>query len=293
MSLSVGTLYTGRELLEVFSKYQISETLQELPKRSYVASYADSVNIALACGWIRVEGIPPLLKLSPRGKDILSQPDIQECLRLQIEDFIETMQPPWCRLIPHGRRSATLNMPSDARQCFREAGLLETNLTDRIVDWWDRLASKSRGRHKDVLNEIGRCGERLSITYETARVGIPPKWQAIECNGDGYDLLSYVSNLDLSRQTIEVKASEKNITYASLHVSRNEWEFGKTAGVHRFHLWANVRLKSPLLAVLSVEDLSPHIPTNNGEGSWESVEIPFAPFSAAFSEYQPPEGGLP
>lgn len=282
MRLSVGVLYTGREILDVFSKFQIpGDTLHGMPARSYVAPYRDSVNFALKCGWLEL-GDLAILKPSVRGQVILAESDYQIQLRMQIEDFIEAVQPRWCKLIPHGRAQALGFMDADSKQCFKEAGLMESPPSDNVVMWWDRLASKSRGRQKDILNEIGRRGERLSIVYEIARVGKAPKWQAIESNFDGYDLLSLVSKTDNSRLTIEVKASVQSIKTATLHITRNEWDFAKSGGIHRFHVWADVERVMPMLASLSTDDLEPHIPVNNGQGSWEGVEISYAPFYENF-----------
>ncbi len=282
MRLSVGLLYTGKDILEVFSKYQISgETLYGMPYRSYVAPYKESVNFALKCGWLEL-GDHSFLKPSSRGQTILAETNFQEQLKHQIEDFIEVVQPRWCKLIHHGRAQALAYMDADSKQCFKEAGLMESPPSDAIVEWWDRLASKSRGRQKDILNDIGRMGERLSINYEYMRVGKPPKWQAIESNADGYDILSSVSNTDNCRLTIEVKASVQSVESATFHVTRNEWAFAKDADMHRFHVWAQVD-KQSILASLTISDLEPHIPVNNGQGSWELVEIPYVAFLQEFA----------
>lgn len=284
MKLSVGLLYTGHDILDVFSKYQISgETLNGMPARSYVAPYRDSVNFALKCGWLEL-GDYSILRPSHRGQAILAESNYQEKLRLQIEDFIEVVQPRWCKLIPHGRAQALGFMDADSKQCFREAGLVETPPSDFVVEWWDRLAARSRGRQKDILNDIGRIGERLSIDYETKRVGKAPKWQAIESNADGYDILSYVSESNNSSLTIEVKASVQSIVSATFHVTRNEWEYAKDSGMHEFHIWANVD-RRPMLAILSINDLEPHIPINKGQGSWEMAEISYTALSSAFFGY--------
>jgi hypothetical protein len=52
VKLSVG-LYTGRDLLDLFSRHQIPETLHRLPGRSFVASHR-SPNIAMKCGWVEL-----------------------------------------------------------------------------------------------------------------------------------------------------------------------------------------------------------------------------------------------
>jgi hypothetical protein len=283
MRLSVGLLYTGKDILDVLSKYQISgETLYGMPYRSYVAPYREAINFSLKCGWLEV-GDHSILRPSNRGQTILSESNYQEQLKLQIEDFIEVVQPIWSKLIPHGRAQAIGYMDADSRQCFRESGLMETPPSDAIVGWWDRLSARSRGRQKDILNDIGRTGERLSIDYENKRVGKPPKWQAIESNSDGYDIISSVSDTDDCRLTIEVKASVQSVEAATFHITRNEWEYAKNAGKHKFHIWSKVNTR-PLFASLSISDLESHIPINKGQGSWELVEIAYIAFSKAFLE---------
>lgn len=282
MNLSAGLLHTGRNLLDLFSRYRIPESLEGLPKHSFVASRVESVNIAVKCGWLELDD-QYILRPSVRGREILAETDFHERMRLQIEDFIEVFQPRWSKLIPHGRSTAVNGMDPDSKQCFKESGLLEMPPPYRVVEWWDRLASKARGLHRDINSEIGRKGERLSIEHETKRVGSSPKWQAIESNADGYDLLSVISAVDPSRMTIEVKASTQSIGCASFHISRNEWNFARLAAAHRFHLWASIDTLAPRFACLSVEDVAAHIPGDKGLGTWESVEIPFSTVDSLFS----------
>ncbi len=273
MNLSAGLLYTGCEVLEILSAHAIpNDSLDSLPTRSWVASATDAVNFSMLCGWLEIDH-QSFLRPSERGQLILAQTDYQERLRIQIEDFIEVSQPRWGKLIPHGRVQTLNFMPMDARQCFKEAGLTDSPPTFEIVKWWDKLASKSRGRHDDLLTDIGRTGERLSIEYERNRVGHEPKWQSVESNADGYDLLSRVSSTDFSRLSIEVKASTQGISAASFHITKNEWDYAINSSHHQFHLWVSVDSK-PMLALLINSNIEPHIPKNCGHGIWEAVEIP-------------------
>jgi hypothetical protein len=172
-------------------------------------------------------------------------------------------------------------MPSDAKQCFTEAGLAVNPPTDEVIAWWDDLAAAARGRLADYLAKVGRDGERCSIGYEQERVGRRPFWKSIESNLSGYDLLSLVTRQDHSTLQIEVKASEQAVDSASTHITRTEWEVASTGGRYVFHLWSMTE-NGKRLAILTPTDVAAHVPTDSGVGQWESVEIPFRAFEDSF-----------
>jgi hypothetical protein len=166
-------------------------------------------------------------------------------------------------------------------QVFVEAGL-SNGTNDEVVSFWDAMAAMARGQKNDRLTAIGRQGERLTIAYEEGRTGRKPKWVAIDNNEDGYDVLSIVNMEDLRSLSIEVKSSTMGLAGA-FHVSRNEWERAQDAENHIFHLWAMYSNRHPCLAVISPQDMQSHIPSDQGAGSWESVEIPFKTFEDRFT----------
>lgn len=190
-----------------------------------------------------------------------------------IDTVIATRQPLWARLAPAGRSHVLQALGVNGAQCLRAAGLLDMN--PRATDWWDALATAHRGERDARLLAQGRDGERLSLDYENARLqreGIArePVWVAIDDNMVGYDILSYAlqDGAEVSR-LIEVKTTQANPPRMIL--SRNEWETAERFGrVFQFHLWA---LPAGDLTILSVEEVRPHIPADNGRGTWESVEI--------------------
>ena len=51
---------------------------------------------------------------------------------------------------------------------------------------------------------------------------------------------------------------------------------------HAFHLWTLIG-DAPRLAVLSVEDVAPHLPADGGSGAWQTVRVPFRAFEPAFA----------
>ena len=145
-----------------------------------------------------------------------------------------------------------------------------------------RCAASARGQKNDRLTAIGRQGERLTLAHEEGRTGRKPKWVAVDNNEDGYDVLSIVDMGDQRSLSIEVKSSTMGFSGA-FHVSRNEWERAEETDSHTFHLWAMFSNRDPSLAVIPPHEMRSHIPSDQGSGSWESVEIPFKAFQDRFA----------
>lgn len=190
-----------------------------------------------------------------------------------IEAVIASRSPVWARLAPAGRSHVLQSMGVNGVQCLRAAGLLGTG--QRATEWWDALASKNRSERDARLLAQGREGERLSLAHEAARLqreGISrePVWVAIDDNTVGYDILSYAVHDDREiNRLIEVKTTQANPPRMIL--SRNEWKIASQYGsAFEFHLW---NLTTESLTIFTVEQVSAHIPTDNGQGKWESVEI--------------------
>jgi hypothetical protein len=190
-----------------------------------------------------------------------------------IEAVIASRSPVWARLAPAGRSHVLQAIGVNGTQCLRAAGLLETGA--RATDWWDALASTTRSERDARLLAQGREGERLSLAYEANRlrresISREPVWVAIDDNTVGYDILSYAvhDGREINR-LIEVKTTQA--TPPRMILSRNEWRIASQYGpAFQFHLW-NLNTKS--LTIFTVEQVRAHIPTDNGFGRWESVEI--------------------
>ncbi len=70
-----------------------------------------------------------------------------------------------------------------------------------------------------------------------------------------------------------------------MHLTSNEWQSAQQARAHVFYLW---RIAVPAqLAAVSVADMEPHVATNNGNGAWESLRIPYRAFGALFEAVEP------
>jgi hypothetical protein len=195
------------------------------------------------------------------------------------------MQPSWSKMLMHGRRELARFAPPDVTQCFKEAGLMTSEVSDGMVKWWDEIGSLARGFRSASAMVVGRAGEKLSLAYERARTGKDAYWQSIETSFSGYDVLSVIASDELTPLEIEVKASQMRLKEAFLHVSANEWESAEQSRAYQFHLWH--LSEQPQLAIIGVEEMRHHIPTNQSEGTWESVKVPFRAFLPSFKLVSP------
>lgn len=189
--------------------------------------------------------------------------------------------PGWAKLMTMGRtrfigglRDAEFR---DYRSLFRQAGLLEEPPLDEDIEWWDHIQARVR-LHKDAERmERARQAEKLTIDYERARlrrlgIDLEPTWMAIEDNGKGYDVLSYEpGGFAPTNKLIEVKS-----TIASplrFYLTRNEWkEAEKYGAAYVFHVW-DMSQNPPALFERTVAEVAPHVPSDNGTGSWSNAEI--------------------
>lgn len=279
MTLSVGQLYSAKQLLDWVAERQLAKSDMNLFPRVLVCPAGDILNLSTRCGWVEVD-LDGALKLSARGASIQKIDDFRLRLREQMQDIISREQPSWSKLFPKGRNETAKFVSSDVRQCLEEAGLLAVPVTADIVAWWDEMSGLVRGIKTSVLAQTGRLGERLSLKYEEERTGKAPVWQSIESNLSGFDVLSCLSDSDGTPLQIEVKASESSLDYAQFHLTYNEWESATLARNYIFHLW--LLGTSPRLASITVGQMEAHIPINSGDGVWESVRIPFGVFSECF-----------
>ncbi len=209
---------------------------------------------------------------------------------LQFEDFISdlrktlaqvvtTLRPQWAKRVFLGRARFLSEMDridAEVRQCFRTAGLLTDQPTDDVVHWWDRLCHDIRGIQNFENFIQGRIAEQKSLAHERERlrklgIVLEPKWQAIEDNTLGYDILSFKTGGEFPTQLlIEVKSSSRNPP--TIIVSRNEWEQAKKVGDnYLFHIWD---VRANRLYECEVESIRPHMPTDQGDGEWANVAVP-------------------
>ena len=268
---SVGLLYSVRDFLKLNSISGMKPETFESYFKSYKYSTADKIlTVSFKCGWAKINQ-QGLIELSERGQNI-SGLEYEAALLLQLEDLILNFNPTWASLLLKGRTEAKNFLPPDALQCFKECGLFG-DLTDDLIKFWDKLSLAYRNYSQKRMTEIGRAGEKLSFDHELNRTGKAPLWQSIESNLAGFDLLSTIDTNSTQKLKIEVKATMSNLSYAKFHISKNEWNTALASINYVFHLWHLEQ--NPTLYVVSLNRITEHMPSNKGDGDWESVEIPF------------------
>lgn len=274
MYFSVGMLYSAQELLRFLNSNPriVSPFSDSLKAFNNIASAKVVFEICQKCEWVRLD-IDGYLELTNKTDDILADAPVEKILRVQIQHLIEAYKPTWIPLLTRGRSEALKHLPVDVVQCLREADLT-TSYSDDVILWWDKIGKISRRTGKDEKIDVGRRGEKLTVDYERARTQKEPKWQGFENNFSGYDVLSVVDSKDINPLNIEVKTSNSTWEVASFYISKNEWSVAKSSPNYLFHLW--VLIPKNKLYIVSKDMVETHVPSNNGEGTWESVEIPFS-----------------
>jgi hypothetical protein len=202
-------------------------------------------------------------------------------LRIALSHIVTTLRPQWAKRVFLGRARFLSEMDRidrEVRQCFRTAGLLVDDPTDDVVYWWDCLHHEIRGIQNFENFMQGRLAEQKSLEYERGRlrrlgIALEPRWQAIDDNTLGYDILSYKRDGEFpTNLLIEVKSSSRNPP--AVIISRAEWIKAKQVGEnYLFHVWD---VRADRLYECGVETIEPHIPNDQGRGEWANVSVPIA-----------------
>ena len=201
-----------------------------------------------------------------------------------IKAVVVTHQPIWAKSMRQGRMrfidSLVENSQArdDDRDVFAAAGLLEQPPSPDVVFWWDDILAHSRLSTEIEKMAQARKAESLTIEREIERlatIGIHkrPEWKGLDDNYAGYDVLSFDLKGDVEvNRMIEVKST--NVSPLRFILSRNEWKKADEIGeAYVFHLW-DMTSNPPNLYVRTVEEVRPHIPSDNGKGKWSNVIIP-------------------
>ena len=246
-------------------------------------------SFAIQCEWLT--SINGSIVFTERGNKILQEFNGLEISRPLwrdvLYDYVSICKPAWANMIPYGRRETYLFMTNDEKRCFNESGLMD-GTEGAIVTWWDSLAELFRGEHSDLLEDVGRVGERITIEYEKNRTHCIPIWESIDSNRSGYDILSKQEPDSNESILIEVKSSFKKIEEAQMIITRNEWDVascGYNINRYYFYLWLLGGTKQ--LAIIPAREILNHIPQDIGGGHWRTLEIGFDLFRYCFSTYQP------
>lgn len=220
--------------------------------------------------------------ISALGRDsFLLRDDFPRALRGILGKYVRLFRPIWILGAPKGRHWCRRSVDEDTEQCLLDAGLLDESPSPEVVDWWDNLAAVVRGERAAASLEVGRAGEKLTLEHEGARLvargmgHLVPVWVAVEDNTAGYDIRSWSSATDGSTipRLIEVKAFSGS--RARFFLSRHEWETAlRYPDRYCFHIWD---LESRALLEMGVAEMEGHVPSDQGRGSWGSVEITIQP----------------
>jgi len=206
-----------------------------------------------------------------------SSEDRTEELRNTLFRLAVRLRPLWAKVSFLGRDRVRAVLSSDQAQCLRYAGLLGA-MDDSVRQWWDELAAYFRAEQSQKFLEIGRQGEQLSFRLEVEmlkKLGINdrPIWISVEDNTAGYDIMSYrrTETGELTKLFIEVKST--TTADCVFILTRHEWDVAAQAGSSfQFHFWY---LPTPAIWIATLEELAPHIPSDNGLGCWDKVRLNF------------------
>lgn len=182
------------------------------------------------------------------------------------------------KLTQYGRQSLISNLNSDEIQVFRNGKLLDKNPSSEVVKWWDELKRLSRNELNSSLVQQGRLAEEwtLNVERELTRsfTSLEPEWISIDNDKYGYDIKSYRVNEkgEIYPIQIEVK-SHLNESSKHFYLTVNEWNKAVTAeNSYLLYLWC---IETNKYQLLTLDEIAPHIPINNGMGTWQSVFIDF------------------
>jgi len=202
------------------------------------------------------------------------EPFYQSCIKAVVIGH----QPIWAKTMRQGRVRFIDSLDTDDRDVFAAAGLLNNPPDISVVGWWDDVVGHARLAVDIEKMEQARRAEALTIEYEMERLnalGISklPEWTGLDDNFAGYDVLSHdlVDGAEVNRM-IEVKSTINSPL--RFYLSRNEWNTADKIGpAYVFHVW-NMALEPPALFERTVEDVRPHIPSDNEKGKWSNAAIP-------------------
>lgn len=210
--------------------------------------------------------------------DVACQLDGQPFYQSCIKAVVVSHQPIWAKTMRQGRVRFIDSLGSDHRDVFAAAGLLNNPPDIAVVGWWDDVVGHARLAVDIEKMEQARRAEALTIEYEKDRLKVlgiakTPEWTGLDDNFAGYDVLSHdlVAGAEVNRM-IEVKSTVNSPL--RFYLSRNEWNTAdKIGNAYIFHVW-NMALEPPALFERTVEDIRPHIPSDNEKGKWSNAAIP-------------------
>jgi len=247
MFFHVGIIYSARDFLKIIHHNQGIEVSAIRDSEKFVlTNFSNVLKLCQEVDWIEID-IDGDVNITSRGEEVLACGNYPESLRVNF-------------------------LPYHVRQCFVEAELFSsTDLS--VVDWWDSQRHFVIDNISFQRQKTGRLGEKLSLDYEKKRTGVEPYWQAIESDLAGYDILSVLKSNNNSPLMIEVKTSNLVKKEAIMYLTRNEWEVSKSSKNYVYHLWTLEPEEN--LVIIQTSQIEEHIPSDEGDGKWKNVAIPF------------------
>lgn len=201
-----------------------------------------------------------------------------EAFRCVISELVLLTDPSWLGLLRRGRDALFSVVGADIRTCFERAGALEPIPDGAVVKWLDSLVSKAYAQNDARLLAVGREAEYLSYRLEQSRLAdfpaAPPvEWVALNDNSAGFDLRSVcMKGGEFTPRLIEVKSSQR--IPPRIILTRHEWEVAcRMSEAYVFHVW---HLPSGSMKEVLFDEMSAHIPMDQGGGAWETVQIEIA-----------------
>lgn len=281
--ITVGLLYESFTLIEYLNKYSLdSDRFLESFRKLGVTDGAAVLNLSTECRWVEQTASGKLVATTD-GAAILNCEVPTERLKIQLKGILSRLQPrpSWAKKMGDGRSEALKVMPTEIRQIFEEAGLLET-WDVHLEDWWLEAGLIARSKTSELNQITGARAERLTVAHEEKRTGVKPVRKSIDSSYAGYDVLSVVDKSDSRPLAIEVKGSVRPPREATFMLSEGEWQVGNGRDTYCVHLWhireSGESSERDDFRVVWQSQLAEHIPENRGNGRWKSVEIPFSVF---------------
>lgn len=206
-------------------------------------------------------------------------PTLPDCLpkayRCVITELVNLTDPSWLGLLKRGRNALFSVVGADVRACFERAGALDATPNIEVIKWLDSLITMAYAKSEAQKLNSGRMAEQLSYELEKSRLGEQTsahevEWVALNDNSAGYDIRSFSFEVDkFVPRFIEVKSSQQ--LPLRIILTRHEWNVANQMGdKFVFHLW---HLPSKSMIEMSSKEMSKHIPSDRGNGSWDTAQI--------------------
>ena len=256
------------------------EGLREIRRRILEDNQAELADIISAIQVTEADAVALDLEASATLHEMVEECDLDghDFYRLCIRAVVLSRFPVWVKTMKLGRQVFAVKLEGDDYAIFENAGLLVSPPTQDVVEWWDTISHEVKLETDLDKMAQARAAEKLTWDAEKERllamgIDTDPIWVGLDDNTAGYDILSYeLAEAGTVNKLIEVKS-----TVASplrFYVTRNEWtQAQKAKDSYFFHVW-DMKKSPPVLHIRTVEQVEPHIPTDNDKGKWSNAEIP-------------------